>query len=342
MRVIVRSMEILADSLMKWLEDGEECLLVDNRSKERLYDESQLLFVTLPLDYNTDMVLFSAVGSFSAGYATAKQQLMGYYVKNKKVFIQTRDCFDPQAWKKAIKGTNLIVTSNALKEKVNEEAKHKLVEIYVNQYPPAELVDRATLSEGVRRDLDSYWMHGAMPKDVVDYVEHFSDFKNFEFPMDDSLLTRYVAGKEDVVSELIAPYLEEDNPNTRYDTQNLKAQVVLGNRIMKVLPTFAPSKRAMCTKKIVDAVNSFGTPERRESIKRLRLKLSFEGKVYDGTIPLDRLNTYHTVYNEIESNRWFNKFYCDGELLDDDVYAENVLEISYSRKVIYRKEEVVS
>lgn len=67
MRVIVRSMEILADSLMKWLEDGEQCLLVDNMSKERLYDESQLLFVTLPLDYNTDMVLFSAVGSFSAG-----------------------------------------------------------------------------------------------------------------------------------------------------------------------------------------------------------------------------------------------------------------------------------
>ena len=332
-----------ANQVLKDWMDGKEDTLLLYTDLGKLYGKHNFLFVRLPLDDSTDRILYSSVDFLEHGGAVIKQILLGYWVKQTKVLMQVDnndyafpfDCLHED-------GKNFVKKETVEKE-LNTLARHKLCEALANKYALSDWKATKELSKSSKEDMDIFWLQGKMPKDVLDYMEHFSDCKELTFAIEISTLIRYLAGnRETVFTELLAPYLDEEDSSTRYDLRWLKTNFAIGQTMMKSLPSFKPSKRAMYTKKIVDAVNAYMNQVKKGSIKKLRLKVVYEGKVYDGTLSWEDLVEYKKVYSSIRTNVWFNKFYCDGERLEDIVFAENVLEISYSRKVIYAKEEVLS
>ena len=312
-----------AKFLLDWLYSDEEAILIQFRDKS-----CTCIFTRLPLDSQIDLVLYNNVTPFMRGKKRSEQELFGYWLKDKKICIVGYvkkytdfliEILSNDLWNLYIgyKCKEFVYAIDII-EDMNKLATNRLCHMYIKKHPVLDCAIDEKLQNAIQKTLDCYWLHNNIPKDIYDYVKNFGKAKKLTFEINDRLLLRYANGDESALSELLTPYLEEEkslcSSTIEENIQTIKKDFEFGYALFKVLSTFTPSRRAIYTKKIVDAVQAFA---KSHNVRNCEVKFSQYGCVYTQSFPYSYFSDYDYLY-----------YYVD---------PENILSIMHGRTKIYVK-----
>ena len=352
----------LADKVFEWLKSDEKTMTA---SIKGIATERTMMFIKIPYGKKpmseVCTVIYGEITDMDDWCGTRNFSRAGFWVPKKEVLLE-----DPAYGYHFNNVNSHFIDEGNLIEQFKEISKRDIFDYYHEKYPTIESlgidIDNSDTMKAIRTKLmDLDWMDGSTPDDVWGYFNKMAYIGWGMCNITDAMCIRYLNGEETILRDLFtSPYIDESNADMRGQIEDIKRSLTSANADVirhfnrskiesvkrslasayeynELRKTYKPSTHAITTKKIVDAVNAFVTKNKGRKIQNFRVSgvLDNVGTI-SCSIGSSKLKYYEAVYDGIDCC-WRKN--ADSEVNYDDLLPENVLKISYGRKVIYSKGE---
>lgn len=304
----------MTNAIYEWLKSDEKMTTVSTEKRT-------VMFIKTPCTKkgyeDVYMVISGDITYMDDWHSKTNFSRTGFWLPDREVFLEN----DVYGYNFGEENPHFLSESKLIQE-VMKLSKKGIYDFYHEKYPTYESLGISTDDLDVAKAIqtkimDMNWLNGTMPISDWYYFERYANIDWGHDYITTDMCIRYMNGDSDVFYNLfMTPFLDEKDESMKMRIHDVKTYLALAYRYEKLRKNYKPSARAMATKEIVDGVNTFLAANSDKNIQNVKVT----GKVLDNvtkvfTQRVGTLKDYDSVY----------------------LYADDVVKITYGKKVIYEK-----
>lgn len=327
----------LADKVYEWLKSEEKTMTT---SIQGITNDRTMMFIKIPYGKKSMSevctVIYGEITDMDDWCGTRNFSRAGFWLPEKEVLLEDN-----------VYGYHFhevnphFVDEGNLIEQFKKTSKREIFDYYHRKYPTIESfgvgIDNSDTVKAIRaKIMDLDWMKGTAPGDVWGYFKEMAHIGWGMCNITDAMCIRYLSGEETILRDLFTtPFMDENNADMKVKIEDVKASLAMAYEYNELQKAFKPSARAIATKKIVDAIHAYLDANKNRKVQNVRVTGTFD-RIGEGSfsIGIKEMNCYEAVYDGI--SRYWRKN-ADSGIGYEELLPENVVKISYGKKVIYTK-----
>lgn len=327
----------LADKVYKWLKSEEKTMTA---SIQGITNDRTMMFIKILYGKKSMSevctVIYGEITDMDDWCGTRNFSRAGFWLPEKEVLLED----NVYGYHFHEVNPHFIDEGNLI-EQFKKTSKREIFDYYHGKYPTIESlglhVGNSDSIKAIRAQImDMDWMRGTVPGDVWGYFSRMAHISWGMCNITDSMCISYLSGEPTILRDLFTiPFMDETNVDMKNKIEEIKYSLAMAYEYNKLQKAYKPSARAMAAKRIVDAVHAYLNANKNRKVQNLKVTGSFDtiGK-RNFSIAVSKLNCYETVYDGI--SRYWRKN-ADSGIGYEELLPENVVKISYGKKVIYTK-----